>query len=430
MPSLLFASQHCYLDYASGAAVSLRDLLVPLGQRGWDCQVFCGSALDAPSASISEILSRQTGPVDTRQRTAGPVSYSLHQFSDNGVSVTIYQPAQFSTPIKLEEGYPFLQLLDSRLKQRRPDVLLSFGGGWMARAILAVARRHRVPTVFWLRNFEYKFPDLFEPVDGAIVPSNSAASYFESELHFNRCKVIPSPIRSERVICKNRQPKFVTFIGPRPEKGVFYFARIASELGRIRPDIPVLVVVGRGKLSFLAQSGLNLRALPNFRIMRATPDARPFLSITRVILAPSLWKETFMRVLAEGMMNGIPSLVSRRGGVAETLGNCGFLFDIPEQYTAQSRQIPSAAEVQPWVQTIQKLWDDPCFYENESAKCVAEARRFSLDAVVGQHEQYLNDLIRDRTAPPPGTIPSLADEMSRFQRFFNQPMQLNRFDDL
>ena len=44
----------------------------------------------------------------------------------------------------------------------------------------------------------------------------------------------------------------MTFINPQPDKGAAVFARIALELGRRRPDIPLLVVEGRGTSDALA----------------------------------------------------------------------------------------------------------------------------------------------------------------------------------
>ena len=58
------------------------------------------------------------------------------------------------------------------------------------------------------------------------------------------------------------EPKFATYIGPSPDKGVFYFARILSELGRLRPDIPVQLVIGRGSEHWLDETGLELRLTP------------------------------------------------------------------------------------------------------------------------------------------------------------------------
>jgi hypothetical protein len=50
----------------------------------------------------------------------------------------------------------------------------------------------------------------------------------------------------------------VTFINPQEIKGVYVFARIARELARRRPDIPLLVTQGRSRSDALTNPTLGL----------------------------------------------------------------------------------------------------------------------------------------------------------------------------
>jgi hypothetical protein len=47
------------------------------------------------------------------------------------------------------------------------------------------------------------------------------------------------------------------------------------------------------------------------------------------------------------------------------LQDAGFLFGIPQRYTPQTRLVPTADEVAPWIDTIIRLWDDQAFYQHE-----------------------------------------------------------------
>ena len=73
----------------------------------------------------------------------------------------------------------------------------------------------------------------------------------------------------------------MTFINPQPDKGATVFARIALELGRRRPDIPLLVVEGRGKADGLAGLPVDLSELTNLHRMANTPDPRDFYRVSR-----------------------------------------------------------------------------------------------------------------------------------------------------
>ena len=86
--------------------------------------------------------------------------------------------------------------------------------------------------------------------------------------------MIPDPIRLDRVIAEDPDPRYVTFVNPQPEKGLTVFARIALELGRRRPDIPLLVVEGRGTSDALARLPVDLSGLTNLNRMANTPDPR------------------------------------------------------------------------------------------------------------------------------------------------------------
>ena len=66
-----------------------------------------------------------------------------------------------------------------------------------------------------------------------------------------------------------------------------------------------------------------------------TPRPSEFFRKTKVLLAPSLWNESFFLVAAEPMTNGIPVLASNRGALPDTMGDGGFLLDIPVWYTPE-----------------------------------------------------------------------------------------------
>jgi glycosyltransferase involved in cell wall biosynthesis len=396
MPRLLFSSYHCYLDPSSGAAHSLRDLFPLLAERGWECRVFCGPHLDYEhGGSLEQLLTEQELPYDIRPGTVGSLPFACIDYRQGAVPVTIFTPAATERPVPAPaEGHLFLALLEQVLDEARPDVLLTYGGHWVGRETIAAAARRKIPVAFWLRNFAYTDATLFRTVAGVLVPSQFSKAYYRQALGLD-CTAIPSPLDWSRLRCTHSDPTYVAFVNPQPTKGVTWFARIAYEMGRRRPDIPFLVVEGRGGATWLDRVGLDLGKPARVDILEHTPDPREFYALTRVLLAPSLWLEAWGRVAAEAMINGIPVLGTRRGGLPEILSRAGFVFDVPERFTRDYQcyqQVPTADEVSSWIETIERLWDDGHFYETERRRCLVAAEDWTPAALGTLHDQFFRTL--------------------------------------
>jgi glycosyltransferase involved in cell wall biosynthesis len=399
---LLFASYHCFMDLSSGAAISGRDLLHLLAGRGWQSRVFSGPQLDFEEGRpLPQLLHDFRLPFTERRGTAGDLGFALLDLQHAGIPVTLFQaPAapRGAAPGHVDGGV-FLALFEQVLQEFRPNVVLTYGGHWLAEATIARARRRGVPVVFWLRNCAYREADLFRQVNGILVPSEFTARHYLRTLGLT-CTALPSPLDWDRLRCPEVEGRYVTFVNPQPHKGLFVFARIAVELARHRPDIPLLVVEGRGRAGWLRRAGLDLDRLGNIYGMASTADPREFYRVTRLLLVPSLWEETFGRVAAEALLNGIPVLASGRGGLPEVLREAGFLFDLPERYTATSAVLPAAAEVAPWVETITRLWDDSGLYDRERRRCLAAAEAWRSERVGACYDEFLTR-VAEGTAPPP-----------------------------
>jgi glycosyltransferase involved in cell wall biosynthesis len=389
---LLFASIHSYLDPSSGAALATRELLELLAARGWDCRALTCGVLDyqseTPLEDVLAAMERPTPVVGAALSLGGQAE--VYDIEVGGVRVTLL-PTTSSRPDKApnaREAAIFLDLAEQVLDRFRPDFLLTYGGHPASRTLMLKARSRGVKVVFHLHNFGYNDRRAFEDVDAIIFPSEYSRRHYARRVGLDGA-VIPDAIRLENVIADKHEPEYVTFINPQPEKGAAVFARIALELGRRRPDIPLLVVEGRGTADGLAGLPVDLSGLTNLNRMANTPDPRDFYRVSRLVLMPSLWRESLGRVPIEAMANGIPVLASDRGALPETLGDAGFVFTIPERCTPISGVVPTAQEVAPWVAVIERLWDDSEFAAEHRRRARAEAERWNLDRVVDQYERFL-----------------------------------------
>lgn len=365
-PRLLFASYHAYLDHSSGAALATRDLFEDLAAHGWDCRAVCGPQLDFEDGrGVPDVL-RDHQLAHHVERCAPPTGtrYELFHYTLNGVPVTQYRPGGYDPrrPPTQEEGLPFLDVFARACERFRPDVVLTYGGLPVAPHLIRRAQRRGAKVVFALHNFAYQGADFLREVDAIRVPSEYARRAYQEKTGL-AAEAVEWPWGRGRAVAGRADGRYVTFVNPQPVKGVAWFARIAHETARRRPDIQFLVVEGRGGVDMLSRLPLDPTGLRNVRRMPPTPRPADFYARSRVVLVPSLWEETFGRVAAEALANGLPVLASRRGALPETLGGAGLLFDIPEPYTTRMLDVPTAGEVAGWVEAIERLYDDEGFYQ-------------------------------------------------------------------
>ena len=132
--------------------------------------------------------------------------------------------------------------------------------------------------------------------------------------------------------------------------------------------------------------------------MPFTADPRDFypavFARTKLLLMPSLWLESFGLVAKEAMFNGIPVLASNRGALPETIGDAGFLFDIPARYTSEGREVPMAEEVLPWIERIIRLWDDAVYYERCSLAARERAKAWHPDLLSPPYREFFGGIVR------------------------------------
>lgn len=413
MRRIIHACRHFYLDSSNGAAVANRALIEGLSRYGYMAEALCGTVVNSGTESDPLAIICDLDPgclvagndVSTAWIVGTPgVTMSNFPYLRgviHGVPVTVPRRLlRRSGKLDTVEASELLSLFEATLDRFCPDVMVTYGGDLLTLEMLARARQAGVATVFTLHNFGYPDPDHFRNVDAVVVPSRFSADYHRQKLKIE-CVALPCLVDGARVRARDARPSYVTFVNASVEKGVYAFARIADELGRLRPDIPLLVVESRGTESTLVECGLDLRRRGNTFLMSQTSDPRDFWGVTKVCLMPSLWWESQGLVAVEAMLNGVPVIASDRGALPETLGTAGVILSLPARLTPTAQILPTAQEVSEWVETIIRLWDDEALYAEHQSRALAQSAQWHADVLLPRFASFLNTLTAKPVAESP-----------------------------
>jgi glycosyltransferase involved in cell wall biosynthesis len=150
----------------------------------------------------------------------------------------------------------------------------------------------------------------------------------------------------------------VLFVNPVAIKGVHIAAAVAARLPRRR------FLFVRSWPDTASHPHVDV-ALPNVAWLPPTHDMRPIYARTRTILVPSVWEESHGRVVGEAQINGIPAVVSDRGGLPETVGPGGIV-------------LPLAAPIEAWCDAVESLFEDEAKYAALARHALGHAARPDL----------------------------------------------------
>lgn len=363
---IVLGSGHPYLPQLTGGAqISTHEIAGGLAERGHDIRVLSGLSGDGAVGLRGRVLLKLTGRKLAMDRSCGYPTY---------------------------RGWFPWEGVDELVTRERPDVVLLQSGRQVPVARRFLARG--VPVVLFLRNVE--FDDLGGDL-GALGPvpaiANSAFTAGRYREAFGLDPVVVHPTFTPERYRTPTDRSRVTFINPRPEKGL----QTALALAAACPDIP-FDFVEAWNMSAEERRALTGRVAPlrNVTLRPGTEDMRTIYRSSRVVLAPSQWEEAFGRIAAEAHFSAIPVIATRCGGLPEAVGPGGLLVD-PE------------AGIDAWVAALRALWDDAALYDRLSRAAAEHAVRPALDRDT-QMDTILQVLCAAATegAPQP-----LAGEQSR-----------------
>lgn len=282
------------------------------------------------------------------------------------------------------DGRRFDLAFGEELDSFRPDVIFTFGmhPGDLRRQ--RTAARRGTSVVFGLRNEAYLGARDWDHLAGILTPSRYLSDLYRRAFGLDSTPLF-APLDPSEVHADTHDPIFITMVNPSVRKGVDFFARLAHRLSTERPDLPFLVIESEGSAGTLLaagdRAGIDLRRHENIMVSPAVPSPKDIFAPTRVLIVPSL-AEPGARVVGEALVNGVPPVVSDRGGLPEMCCGAGRVLPLVDD---------SSLEV--WCTTLISLMDDDELYAAERAKARAAAATFSPDLLRPRYDAYFRALL-------------------------------------
>jgi phenylacetate-CoA ligase len=410
---ILLVIHNVYTDPTSGAARSMRTLMEWLAEAGHEVQALATARFDARTPEpIEDHLAGLGVPLEEVPSPPGaPAPCPIARYVLDGVHVTTLV-TRHNRPEQPDpaETAQFLALLDRTLDDFKPELLHTYGGHPVLLECLRQARRRGVLTTARVANYGYEDRRWFADVEAVLTTSPFLSAYYRDRIGLESTGIF-SPIRWQEVRAEQQTREFVTFVNPSVHKGLALFARLADLLGSRRPDIPILVVQSASEGKLLKEfTEIDFGKYRHIVAGPPTPTPADFFALTKILLVPSVFAEPFGRVSAEALINGIPPLVSNRGGLAETVSGAGRVLPLPDWMNSGSLRLPSPAEAAPWYDAVCDLWDNAAAYEQAATLARRTGERLFGEAVLkGRYLDWFAGLRRGRTLfsapeePAPGT---------------------------
>jgi glycosyltransferase involved in cell wall biosynthesis len=380
---ILLLQDHIYLPSYGGGVKANRMLLEALAARGHDCAALTPAF--APSAGPTD-ASEFRGEMERRGISARERS-GVSSYRFRAVEVeAVHSPEELREhavrrTLEFEPDWVIVNddkrrvLLESALGGAGGDkvVLLlqtitntPFGPLAVAPSPEQTQRMREVRAIATISVFLQRYLNRYAGLEATVI---RLPIYGEGPF--------PRTARADR--------RYVTIVNPCLEKGVDVFLPLV----RAFPEVEFAAVRGWGTGAALLRT---LQELPNVNVFEPADDLDDVLRSTRVLLAPSLWPETFGYIVPEAMLRGIPVLASDSGGLRESGLGAATLLPVAELERRNGHYVGRPQEIAPWQTALQTLLTDADEYDRRVRAAHAAAVAFASTARVEGLESFLAGL--------------------------------------
>ena len=363
MPKLLWISQFNLHDSSSGAAKHCKALLEQLAKRGVNILAIGGFVFDSIAGAKSTFPKLEA---EVQQDAAKKPPIALEQ---NGINY-LYIPTS-TTSLSLlphDEEWRIYTAFCRQLNIFRPDVCMGYGMALFGTAVHAECKRRGIPHAYPICNGNHPYYNFWDS-DLLFTDSAANAQLYAQRDHLNLATT-GAFIDKDAYIADSGSHEYITMINPEPRKGGSIFAKLALK-AKNDPELKnekFLVVNSRGNFGStvsVLHDGDDKEAknykpemFDNVSMTQNTTNMKAIYALTKVLLAPSVpkaWYEGWGRVASEAVLNRIPVLVAKNGGLEEAMAGAGIALDVPSTLHDDPARMPSDEEIAPWLEALKQL---------------------------------------------------------------------------
>lgn len=277
-----------------------------------------------------------------------------------------------------------------------PDIIIS--GMDISHHAIRLGRHYDIPTILYLQSYEYSPPTaserkkwgvsqsreyaegrlaefIFKEADARVVNSQYMKRRFERDYKANFHVIYPEIIKQDCLIDNDYDSggRYITGVCGFPHKG----ADIFYDLARYFKSEQFLLV-GNASHAYIRK----FEKLDNVRILPFTP-LKNILKECKVVVVPSQWPEPFGRIAVEAMANGIPTLASVRGGMAEIV-------------KGTSIGVRRYSDPDAWIGKLDKLLKSQHARELNSLEGITSSQRFLGDRSTHGMNSLIKRLVKKK----------------------------------
>lgn len=385
---ILWCSIHSIHDTSNDALIYSRNMLLSLVQRG--ASVVAINAFTSEDGRGLENLEHVDQMADREE--------DILRMTDNGIELFVvhtcghrYYDLTLREMDVIKSG--FLGLLD----EFQPDMVMGYGHDEFMNSIYREAKARGIATVNDLHNGVCKGHSFID-CDLVFTFSEAVASmYRDAGIDV---KAVGPFIDKEQVFAPDREKidhvKYVTLVNPVPEKGLAIYIKLQEVFSRKHPEVQFLVVEANGKfpnvLGYLHNkdgSPYEPIAAGDIKFIEHLDDLKLMYYTAQVIVMPSLECEVWGHAATGAVINGIPVLASKKGGLPEAVGDGGVLLDAPVCTQNDFCCVPDDEDIAPWVEALER-----CINDDWAAACSKASESFAIERSTDRLMEYLEPLLK------------------------------------